>query len=75
MLSNDRIHGPTRSGKATSYALIFPKLSSQNMHGALNMLSVTSRLLSPVSTVSARNAWDHNLLLASIREKKETLAV
>ena len=41
-------------------ALSFPKLSSQNMHGALNMLSAMSRFLSPVSMVSARNAQDHD---------------
>ena len=46
--------------RSTSFALKFPKLSSQNMYGALNMSSVTSRFLSPVSTVSARNAWDHD---------------
>ena len=45
---------------STSFALIFPKLSSQNMHGALIMSSVTSRFLSPVSTVSVRNAWDYD---------------
>ena len=42
-----------------SKALIFPKLCSQNMHSSLNMLSVTSRFLSPISTVSTINAWDH----------------
>ena len=45
---------------STSFALKFPKLSSQNMYGALNMSSVTSLFLSPVSTVSARNAWDYD---------------
>ena len=49
----------------TSSAFIFLKFYSQNVHGALGkiMLSVTSRFLSPVSTVFARNAWDHDFLL------------
>ena len=44
---------------AGSKALIFSKLCSQNMNSSLNMLSVTSRFLSPISMVSAINAWDH----------------
>ena len=64
---------------STSFALKFPKLSSQNMYGALNMSSVTSLFFSPVSTVSARNAWDHDpFWWAHTKEKrkkkKETLA-
>ena len=36
---------------------IFPKLSPQNMHGALDFFYVVGHvaILSPVSTVSARN--------------------
>ena len=55
---------------STSFTLIFPKLSSQNMHGGLNMLSVTSRFVSPVSTVSAKNRI-MSPLLASTHEKKK----
>ena len=63
---------------STSFALIFPKLSSQNLLGALNMSSVTSRFLSPVSTVSVRNARDHDPFWRARtkekRKKKKTLA-
>ena len=48
-------------------ALIFPKLSSQTC-----VASVTQRLLFPGSTVSARNAWDHDALLCHKYEGKKT---
>ena len=37
------------------------------------VLADTSRFLSTVSTVSARNAWDHYSLLARTHEKKGML--
>ena len=51
---------------STSFASIFRKLSSQNIAWWCDM----SRFLSPVSLVSARNAWDHDLLLERTHIKK-----
>ena len=58
--------------KLDIFAVIFPKLSSQNICMAL----VTPRFLSPVSTVSARNAWDHEspFDVHTRKKEKETLA-
>ena len=52
--------------------LIFHKLFSLKMHGALNMLSVRSQFLSPVSTVSARNAWDQDSSVGGHTRKKKS---
>ena len=51
---------------STSFAPIFPKLTSQNEAFHCG----TSRFLSPVSTISARNARDHYPLLTRTQEKK-----
>ena len=60
---------PDRYRKSsTSFAPIFPKLTSQNEA----IRCGTSRFLSPVSAISARNARDHDPLLARTREKKKT---
>ena len=58
--------------KLDIFAVIFPKLSSQNICMALG----TPRFLSAVSTVSARNAWDHESAfdVHTRKKEKETLA-
>ena len=61
MLSSDRICGPTRFGKAR-YLSQLPILC---------IAFVTPRFLSPVFTVSARNAWDHALARTHEKKKKE----
>ena len=60
MLSSDRICGPTRSGKAR-YLSQLPILC---------IAFVTPRFLSPVFTVSARNAWDHALARTHTQKKE-----
>ena len=65
-LSCDRIRGPTSSGKALnsiyySFLSFLPKTC---------VTLVTQRFLFPVSTVSARNAWDPNALLCPKDEEK-----
>ena len=61
--SFDRIREPTRFGIALN--LIFPKLSSLNMRGFDH-----ATILSPVFTVSARNAWHNDPLLCPKYDEK-----
>ena len=60
MLSSDRICWPARFGKA-QYLSQLPVLC---------IAFVTPRILSPVFTVSARNAWDHALARTHAKKKE-----
>ena len=51
----------------TTFTLIIPKMSSQNKACRCGTL----QFLSPVSTVSAKKAWDHDSFLACTHERKE----
>ena len=64
-LSRDGIRGQTRSGKALN--LSFLRKSSA--------ASVTQRFLFPVSTESARNAWEHNRRTKYEGKKKTGLQI
>ena len=63
MLSSDRICGSTRFGKARYLS----QLPIQCI------AFVTPRFLSPVFTVSARNAWDHALARTHEKKKKKKI--
>ena len=69
MLSNDRICGPTCSGKALhlSNQSFLCKISSQNKAWCCD----TWQFLSPVSSVYTRNAWEHEPLSAQTHSKNK----